>query len=362
MRTENDLRAAYAKLAADAPRIDALHLVTRPRTGANRRWVVAATVLAMAVVVAAAVAVSNRARDHGRRSQLPASGPQLTCTPPAGELASANQLAADRRTIERRLAGRGIRGATVRVLDGRDVVITAPKGGRADLDGLCTDHRLELRPLVLPAVPVDPGATKTGDPLAIPGFTPPTSELAYLRMPTARQEALKAALATSSCDSWTPSDPHAVRVVCDDAVSPSVALLLGPAVVTGRQVERARAVPPSAGSGQVQWTVEITFTAGGTDAWSSYTATNNSAGQQDNVTSITDCAPSAVPCADFVAFVVDGDVVSVPLTEAPMADRTQLAGDFSRQMATTLAAQLDAGELAVPLRTVPAPGPTATHS
>lgn len=50
---------------------------------------------------------------------------------------------------------------------------------------------------------------------------------------------------------------------------------------------------------------------------------------------------SDVPCADYVAFVVDGQAVSVPITREPLDRFTEISGNLTERTAKRLAQGLD---------------------
>ena len=362
MRTETDLRAAYAHLADHHPRVDDLHIRTSDRTShapARRRGLVASAIALAAVVAAVIVAIVVVTDRNGGGGTQPASGPQIVCAPGAGQTPSASQLDSDRQTILDRLTRLGIRDGTVHVNATDELVITAPGITAAQAAGLCAEHRLELRPLVAPAVQVSGSTSTSDDPLAGLPFEAPTSDADYDRLPPAQQNLLTTALKHAACTSLHTPPPTSDRVVCDTQGSPPIALLLGPTIVDGTQVETATAIPPDASvSGAAQWAVAITLEAGGQAKWSSYTAAHNTGGNGDPASSVMTCRRTQTPCADFVAFVLDGSVVSVPFNlDAITGSTTQITGALTQDAATALAAQIATGRLAVPLRTVSVPGP-----
>jgi preprotein translocase subunit SecD len=352
MRTDTDLRGAYAYLAANAPRAEALQLTTddRPaRNGGGHRGWIPAVAAALAVVVAVAIALLVRGNGQGRRPDAPpVSGQHVICAPGAGAKPSAGQLDSASRAIADRMRRLGVPDAVVRVNGAGELDITAPGTTPAQAGTLCTDHRLDLRPLITAAVPIS-GAT-SGDPLSTLPFAPPTTEGGYRRLSPSQRDRLTTALAHTDCAALKSPTAAAGRVVCDG--SPARALLLGPTIAGGTQVASAAALPPDQ-SGSAEWTVAITFRTAGQTAWSSYTTAHNTGGQSGAVASATACGPTRIPCADFVAFVLDGSVLSVPVNlDAVTGSTTQITGGLTQAAATTLAGQIADGQLAVALRTV----------
>jgi len=365
MRTDTDLRGAYAHLAANAPRAEALQLTTNDRPsrngGGNRRWI-PPVAGALAVVVAVAIALLVRGNGHGRRPDAPpVSGQHVVCAPSAGTTPSVSQLNAAAGAISDRLRRLGGHDATVRVDGTRELDITAPGTTPAQASALCADHRLDLRPLITPGVPVS-GST-SGDPLSTLPFAPPTSERGYRQLSHSQQGQLTAALAHTACAALKIPTATTDRVVCDTTGgSPPLALLLGPTIADSTQIASAAAIPPDP-SGPVQWAVAITFRPAGQTAWSSYTTAHNTGGQSNGTTSRTDCGPTRIPCADFVAFVLDGSVVSVPFNlDAVTGSTTEITGALTQAAATTLAGRVADGQLPVPLRTVSVQPIAATTS
>lgn len=74
-------------------------------------------------------------------------------------------------------------------------------------------------------------------------------------------------------------------------------------------------------------------------AWARYTTAHHETRKRS--ANPQQCASNGTPCADFVAFVVNGSAVKVPVNLAPMTDgHIQIVGNLDRQTATTLAEQL----------------------
>src|SRR5581483_453348 len=135
----------------------------------------------------------------------------------------------------------------------------------------------------------------------------------------------------------TRSD-HPIRVACTEPPGgPRDAVLLGPAIFGGAGVVSVRAVEPSAGD--AQWTLSITLDRQAAAAWTAYTRAHHASGEPGGVDA-TNCASTGVPCADFVAFVADGQVLTLPLTLATLGSHLQLAGGFTEEQATRLAREL----------------------
>ncbi len=311
--------------------------------------------------------------------------------PPREQLLQAQQI------IEARVNGLGVSGAEV-VLDGTNIVITVPGEEGEQARSLGQTAQLRIRPVigqpypVAPPVappgsevpPVDPGAPaapQTGQPtesteqsteptgqpqgagveLAVepvalaqplPGTPPepspspepepspspgagapsvPADPEAAGAIEQARQlrqsedpAVLQQALLQLDCAAPDPlqgyDDPTKPLVTCDE--DGTVKYLLGPAIIEGTQIDTAAARLDQNGIGYV---VDLTFTPEGATIWTNHTISN--VGQQ-------------------AAFVLDGRVVSAPVINEPIYDRTtQIEGQFSQEEAQELAGVLRYGAL-----------------
>ncbi|AHH99892.1 SecDF P1 head subdomain-containing protein [Kutzneria albida] len=109
-------------------------------------------------------------------------------------------------------------------------------------------------------------------------------------------------------------DPRKPLLTCDHARQ--TRYLLGPAFLDASGIQSARATFESE---QGSWVVWLTFTPEGARTWSDYTGTH--VGGQ-------------------VAFTLDGEVVSAPRINQPIAGDTQVSGSFTEQAARQLAEAL----------------------
>jgi len=121
---------------------------------------------------------------------------------------------------------------------------------------------------------------------------------------------------------------------------PGEDLVLGPAAVTGEQVETAGAIFEA--QGLSQWVVSIQFRADGGDAWA-------------NLTSEAACAAPGSPNRR-VAIVLDSQVISSPAVASDIGcgvgitgGTTVVTGNFSEEDANELALLIRAGALPVPV-------------
>ncbi len=184
------------------------------------------------------------------------------------------------------------------------------------------------------------------------GLTIPTSEDAFQKLSSTKQSQISAALANFDCAS-APQEldkPNRYYIACDkgqNAGRPLV-FLLGKVIVAGTQISSASAGAPDVAQGQTAWTVNLNLKSGAQAAWAKYTAAHN-VGKVAPTTSITACGPSATPCADYVGFTLDGQVISNPYNnEAINGGQTQISGNFTPSSANQLAQELKYG--ALPLR------------
>jgi preprotein translocase subunit SecD len=168
--------------------------------------------------------------------------------------------------------------------------------------------------------------------------------------PTAAQ-ALAPKLTSFACsNAQTEPDLNSkYYVVCGKQIgidpNQEYAFLLGPVVVPGTQIASAAAQAPNQAQGQVDWTVLLHLKDSGDAAWSKYTGAHNIGSTSTAGASITSCG-SQTPCADFVAFTLNGAVISAPVNEQQISGLpTQISGNFTQTSANELAQQLQYGAL-----------------
>lgn len=188
-----------------------------------------------------------------------------------------------------------------------------------------------------------PNAEKCGD------KTAPKNCVAYDSLSAANRQALQAALARTDCTRTADQPDNAsTYVACDDGrtYGAKVVYLLGPPIVTGRQISSASAQAPNISSGQTQWSVALNLKASGQSAWANYTGAHNLGGTNAQIPSALQCSTASTPCADYVGFVLDGQVISAPANETTInGQTTQITGSFTQTSATKLANQLKYGAL-----------------
>ena len=194
-----------------------------------------------------------------------------------------------------------------------------------------------------------PQSTCVAQPLAGLSFPIPTTETEYNKLSSAQQTQLKAALGNTDCSQTSlQSETAPYYVACDDGrtFGARAAYLLGSVIVPGRQISSASAVAPNFQNGQSQWTVSLGFKSSGQAAWAKYTAAHNLGGTTTTIPSATSCSSTTTSCQVYVAFVLDGQVISAPANqEAINGGNTQISGSFTQSSANLLANQLKYGAL-----------------
>jgi preprotein translocase subunit SecD len=157
-------------------------------------------------------------------------------------------------------------------------------------------------------------------------------------------------MANYDCTADQVDDKTKDLIACDSKVPGKATLiyLLGPVIVPGTEISSASAVPPNVGGtgGSAQWTVSLSLKSSGSGKWASYTGAHNTGGQDLPAGALESCGASGSPCSDFVAFTLDGAVVSSPYNrDAINGQATQISGGFDESSATQLARQLKYGAL-----------------
>jgi len=181
---------------------------------------------------------------------------------------------------------------------------------------------------------------------------------AFKDLTATQQQEIQLALRNFNCTA-AESEPDIVTsyyIACD---SSGFAYLLGHVVVKGAQISSANAQAPNVGAvgGNTQWTVSLTLGGSGADAWHGWTSKYNFPnGDSQNVSpqqlsSTPPCGPSAtLPCSDFVAFTLNGQVITAPVTLAALSRNTSISGSFTQDSADALAKELNYGKLPISFR------------
>ncbi len=214
---------------------------------------------------------------------------------------------------------------------------------------------------------VSPPVADTGtlptceDPLAsvakAQAFTIPTTDAQYTALTSAQQSALSSAMTQFKCSSKPADDAKAQTLLaCDTSVdkSASTVTLLGPIIVPGTEISSASAVAPGSQLGQVGWQVTLSLKSSGQAAWAKWTEAHNIGSTDTTTADISTCNSSgATACSDFVAFTLDGVVVSTPVTESTINGDTTISGSgFTEDSTKQLAQELNYGALPLSFNTL----------
>jgi preprotein translocase subunit SecD len=186
-------------------------------------------------------------------------------------------------------------------------------------------------------------------------FTVPLTDTAYAALSASNQQLLNAGLQNYDCSQVQDEPDVAAKyfIACADGSSvggtpgAAYAVLLGPVIVAGKQIDSASAVAPNiANGGSATWTVGLTLKGSGNSKWAKYTGAHNIGSTSITGASPSTCGATATPCADFVGFTLDGIVVSIPVNESTInGGTTQISGGFTASSAKDLANKLKYGAL-----------------
>ncbi|MGH9029745.1 MAG: SecDF P1 head subdomain-containing protein [Acidimicrobiales bacterium] len=265
---------------------------------------------------------------------------------PASARFSADGLAVDARKITERLDGLGYPRASAAVRGNSVVVAATGKLSRAALTAATSTGVLQFRPVLCGAGPYVPS---NAPPSSLPGncsspaYQMTSSNLGVNIGIGQPQDNVPPDPALARFPSSTPayndSDPG------QDVLIPSTndsyltngqsgpRLLLGPSSVSNGGISSAMAV-----FNTPDWDVELNFTTSGAVQWDLL------AQEQFHA---------------YIAFDLDGQVISAPLTLPAQSTftsfdgRVQISGNFTRASATGLVSELDSGSLPVHLQPSP---------
>lgn len=246
--------------------------------------------------------------------------------------ASAHVLADAAQLIGERAARSGLLHARAAV-SGRNVVLTGLAADETALEGLAGMGVLRFRHVLLqePA-----GGETSGDAsLVQPGVLRLFRKLVC--SPGESDAAWQREVGYTTSADW--NDPTAQVVSCSSGTK----YVLDVAAVLGQEVTGAVASP---GQPPGQWVVALTVNSAGASAFDALTThlhntyySGTTTGNQNDVV------------LDQVAVVLDGTVVSAPLTTGPIAGgHLEIFGNFTRAAVEELAAELRGGPLPVAFR------------
>jgi preprotein translocase subunit SecD len=182
------------------------------------------------------------------------------------------------------------------------------------------------------------------------GVKIPLTETEWDALGATNQAAITKAMGNFDCSSAQDEKDVAdsYYLACDP--SGTYVYLLGPVIVPGTEISSASAVAPSTSTGGTpEWTVSLGLKSSGQAAWAKYTAAHNIGGASPSGTNnVTNCgtAGGGYPCANYVGFTLDGQVLSAPVNiQAINGGDTQISGGFTQGSAKALADQLKYGAL-----------------
>ncbi len=216
---------------------------------------------------------------------------------------------------------------------GTQIVLETHDGEFAEANATTTDETLEvLRRRVDELGVTEPSLTRSGERriiVELPGLTDPAEAVRVIGRTAQLTFHPVLGIATAP-----PAAGEEIVLPAEDGRQ----LRLGPAVVSGRQVQSAGAAVQEFRG----WVVNLDFRAGGTSGWRSLTGE-------------AACAPVGDP-ARRVAMVLDREIISSPQVDGDVAcnvgisgGSTQITGSFSEAEAKDLALLIRAGGLPVPV-------------
>ena len=289
----------------------------------------------MIAVAVALVAVTRPSPDSAPPGGA-SGGVRATCVAAAGADPSADL--AILRTRASQISG----GSVSLAVAGTRITADLPGAKRDDVATFCASTTLQLRPLIAPVV-------VTNDTTAFPADLPlPASEQEYDRLTPAQRLVITDHLRTATCPAQSATAQRPM-VACTAQGAQRMAALVGPAVVNPDGITGASPVAPSAETGALDWSIAVRLDDAAAADLSAYTTAHNSGEQQTG--ELSRCGSASTPCADYMASVVNGTILVLPLTLAPLAGGVlQLSGGMDRAAAQRLAAALSSDPLPVPLR------------
>jgi len=176
----------------------------------------------------------------------------------------------------------------------------------------------------------------------------------FAELPASVQTQIKSAIQKFDCSSaQTELDsPGRYYIACGSSGGVD---LFGHVVVRGTDVDSASAQAPSTnGQGLAQWAVNLNLGGSGADKWSAWTSKYNTTKAEysaaKDATGPTQCGTSSQPCSLWVGFTLDGQVLSLPITNGSLSTQTQVTGSFTESSAKQLAQELNYGKLPISFR------------
>jgi preprotein translocase subunit SecD len=274
-------------------------------------------------------------------------GTEIILTPQlaAGKTPTQDQLNQAVSIIRQRVDAAGVSEAEISTQGVQNIVVSLPgTPDEATLKRIQASAKLDFRAVLLTSAATAASASPSAAPSdgSTPSPTPtlnntPTSkptngsDLSYVT-PYEQDKYDKFDCSTLSSVDTNVAPAAEPLVTCDDAGSTKY--LLGPVEVAGETISDATAgtITSSQGVSTGTWAVNIVFNGTGTSQFAAVT---------------TRLVALATPRNQF-AIVLDGKVISAPVTQAAITDgKPQITGNFNQTSATSLADQLKFGALPI---------------
>jgi hypothetical protein len=196
---------------------------------------------------------------------------------------------------------------------------------------------LEVRPVIMPAQHV---THVRSDPFA--ALHVPADENAFDSLSRSQQAALAEALRGVDCAHPPALSGSPDRVVCS---RDSFAYLVGAPLFTAANVTHAAPIAPDRDV-SYQWEIALTLDSAGADKayqWTTQYHLDDPVGEfgAEQTSKKVPCGAAAgFPCSDFLAYISDGVVVTVPPTFDPVQTADLVTGDFNEVSAARLAREI----------------------
>lgn len=291
-------------------------------------------------------------RDHSPKLGLDLrGGTQVVLSPQSSNSAAvtSDQLAQTLRIIRQRVDGFGVAEAQVQVQGtgaNTKIIVTIPGAtSRAVVDQLKTTAKMSFRPVVAEdygSPQPTPSASPSGSskPVAKPSPTPTPSVDPALLVPPIQSKTLTSQYAdifkaldcatNTSVDGAKPDDETQYLIACDK--DGAYKYVLGPALLSGTDVQTASAGLPQSGAGN--WQVDLTMTTAGAKKFADATKA---------------LYQQKAPTNQF-GIVLDGVVMSAPAVNEPiLGGSAVISGSFTAEEAKALSQVLKFGSLPVSL-------------
>jgi preprotein translocase subunit SecD len=273
-------------------------------------------------------------------------GTEITLTPTLakGQTVTPDELNQAVSIIRERVDAAGVSEAEISTQGSNNIVVSLPgTPDEATLARIQASAKLDFRPVICASDAQAPSAACTPtDPSASPSPTASLSDTPATKPANDSDEAwvtpaLLSKYSTFDCSTLSSVDTNVAPankplITCDDAGS--TVYILGPVEVPGSTIADASAgtITSSQGVTTGEWAVNIVFNGTGTSEFSKVT---------------TRLVALTAPRNQF-AIVLDGKVISAPVTQAAITDgKPQITGSFTQTTATTLADQLKFGALPI---------------